>query len=81
MKLWQLFVTKAINQFVSGRLFAFLTGTAVVAWLSLVKRLELPSTANLLTLLFCLYFGTKGIEWIGNAVGSIAMKPKAASQP
>ena len=76
MKLWQQFVSKCISQYVSGRLFAYLVGNAVVLALGLNDHLDKTALPPLLTWLFVLYFGTKGVEWIGNAVGSVTMKPK-----
>ena len=72
------FLRQATTQFVSGRLFAYVAGNAVVVWLALAKCLAQEQTHDLLRLLFALYFGVKGIEWIGNAVSSISMKPKPA---
>jgi hypothetical protein len=81
MSLWRSFVSQAIKQYVSGRLFAYLCGNAAVIWLALADRLEASATANLLTLLIAVYFGVKGIEWAGNAINSITMKAKGDKAP
>jgi len=77
--MWRKLADKAINQYVSGRLFGYLTGDAVVIWLALKDKLETTQTFQLLEILFIAYFGVKSIEWAGNAIKSITLKGGAAT--